>query len=106
VVTNVRSANGAGSSLARERLLADILNECLEAMERGEHDLDRLADRYPGARDKIRPLLETGQILLESSALSRTLETARQSGARPSRRSSSEPGTGATVRRPALTARP
>ncbi|MEE8370233.1 MAG: hypothetical protein V3S00_05640 [Dehalococcoidia bacterium] len=105
-MTYVRSANGAGSSLTRERLLADILNECLEAMEQGEHDLDRLTDRYPDARNEIRPLLETGQMLLNCSALSQPPETPYRPGARPSRRSSAETRAAATVHRPALTARP
>jgi hypothetical protein len=73
----VRSANRAGSSAAKEQRLADILNECLEAMERGEHDLDRLTDRYPDARTEIRPLLETGQLLLRCAALSQPLESSR-----------------------------
>src|SRR3972149_1072677 len=46
-----------------ELILARILEECLEAMERGETDLDRLAGRYPEARDEIRPLIEIAQLL-------------------------------------------
>jgi hypothetical protein len=37
---------------------ARALQECLEAMEQGETDLDKLAGRYPEARDEIRPLIE------------------------------------------------
>lgn len=85
MVTYVGNANGAGSSLTRERLLADILNECLEAMERGEHDLDRLADRYPDARNEIRPLLETGQVLMEYATLRRPLKLPRQPDSAPRR---------------------
>jgi len=42
---------------------ARALEECLEAMERGETDLDKLAGRYPEARDEIQPLLEIAQHL-------------------------------------------
>lgn len=46
-----------------ELALARALEECLEAMERGETDLDKLSDRYPEAQDEIRPLLEIAQQL-------------------------------------------
>ena len=80
MVMCARSASRAGPSHTKEQRLADILNECLEAMERGEHDLDRLTDRYPDARNEIRPLLETGQILLRCAALSQPLEISRLPG--------------------------
>jgi hypothetical protein len=43
--------------------LARVLEECLETIERGETDLDRLAGRYPDAWDEIQPLLEIAQEL-------------------------------------------
>lgn len=43
--------------------LARALEECLEAMERGETDLAALAARYPEAEDEIRPLLELAKRL-------------------------------------------
>ncbi len=39
------------------------LEECLEAMDRGQTDLDELCDRYPEAQDDIRPLLEMAKQL-------------------------------------------
>jgi hypothetical protein len=59
-------------SYARAR--ADILDECLEHMKRGEQDLDELASRYPRARDEIRPLLNVGLALLRWAPLSRSEE--------------------------------
>ncbi len=52
------------SSVAEERALAAIFEECFEAMKNGERDLDRLATRYPWARDEIRPLLDISLALL------------------------------------------
>lgn len=46
-----------------ELTLARALEECLEAIDRGETDLDRLSGLYPEARDEIRPLLEIAQQL-------------------------------------------
>ena len=74
MVMCVRSANRTGPSDTKEQRLADILNECLEAMERGEQDLDRLTDRYPDAQNEIRPLLETGQMLLRCDTFSEPWE--------------------------------
>ena len=47
----------------QELLLAGILEECLEAMRKGATDLDALANRYPWARQEIRPLLEIARAL-------------------------------------------
>ncbi|MBI2912723.1 MAG: hypothetical protein HYY03_02245 [Chloroflexi bacterium] len=46
-----------------ELALAAALDECLQAIERGEGDLDSLADRYPAAKPEIRPLLEIAAAL-------------------------------------------
>ncbi|MEE8347581.1 MAG: hypothetical protein V3S20_09555 [Dehalococcoidia bacterium] len=46
-----------------ELALARVLEECLETVERGETDLDKLAKRYPEAWDEIRPLIEIAQQL-------------------------------------------
>jgi hypothetical protein len=46
-----------------ELAVARALEECLEAIERGETDLDKLTGRYPEARDEIQPLLEIAQQL-------------------------------------------
>ena len=46
------------------------LEECLEAMDRGETDLDELSGRYPEAQDEIRPLLEIAQQLRRQRGLS------------------------------------
>ena len=51
-------------SVAEERALAAIFEECVEAMKNGERDLDKLANRYPWARDEIRSLLDIGLALL------------------------------------------
>ncbi len=53
-----------------ELALARALEECLEAIERGETDLDKLAGRYPEAWDEIRPLIEIAQQLRRQRALS------------------------------------
>lgn len=52
-----------------ELALARVLEECLEAMEQGETDLDKLAGRYPEAWDEIRPLLEIAQQLRQRRAV-------------------------------------
>ena len=46
-----------------ELALARVLEECLQAMEQGETDLDKLAARYPEAEEEIRPLLDIAQQL-------------------------------------------
>ena len=48
-----------------ELALAHVLEECLEAMEKGETDLDGLAGRYPDAAAEIRSLLSIAQELGE-----------------------------------------
>ena len=45
--------------------LAEILAECLEAMKRGESDLNSLARRYPEASKQILPLLKLAAQLRE-----------------------------------------
>lgn len=57
-------------STVEELALARALEECLEAMERGETDLDKLAGRYPEARDEIRPLLDIAQRLRRQRGVS------------------------------------
>jgi hypothetical protein len=52
--------------LARAR----ALQECLEAMDRGETDVDKLSGRYPEARDDIQSLLEVAQQLRRQHGLS------------------------------------
>ena len=49
--------------MAGELALARALEECLQAMEQGEVDLDALAGRYPEAEEEIRPLLGIAQQL-------------------------------------------
>ncbi len=46
-----------------ELALARVLEECLQAMEQGETDLNRLLGRYPEAEEEIRPLLKIAQRL-------------------------------------------
>jgi len=41
-----------------ELALARVLEECLDAMEGGETDLERLVARHPEAAIEMRPLLE------------------------------------------------
>ena len=48
-----------------ELQLAHALEECLQAMERGETDLDGLAGRYPDAAPEIRSLLSIARELRE-----------------------------------------
>ena len=48
-----------------ELQFAHALEECLQAMERGETDLDGLAARYPDAAAEIRSLLSIAQELRE-----------------------------------------
>lgn len=61
-VEEVRSVE----ELARAR----ALQECLEAMDRGETDMDKLSGRYPEARDEIQSLLEVVQQLSRQHGLS------------------------------------
>ncbi len=49
--------------MVEELAVARALEECLEAMERGETDLDALAGRYPEAEEEIRPLLKLAKRL-------------------------------------------
>ena len=58
-----------------ELALARALEECLQAMEQGEVDLDALAGRYPEAEEEIRPLLDIAQQLRQGAeALPITVE--------------------------------
>ena len=56
-----------------ELALTHALEECLEAVDRGETDLDELSGRYPEAQDEIRPLLEIAQQLRRQRGLSAPL---------------------------------
>jgi len=51
-----------------ELALARALEECLQAMEQGEVDLDALAGRYPEREEEIRPLLDIVQQLRQGAA--------------------------------------
>lgn len=53
-----------------ELALARALEDCLEALDQGETDLDKLSGRYPEGRDEIRPLLEIAQQLRRQRGLS------------------------------------
>ena len=60
-----RVPTGARPGAIEELALAHALEECLQAMERGETDLDGLAGRYPEAAAEIRALLSVAQELRE-----------------------------------------
>src|SRR3990172_12264240 len=60
-----RVPTGVPPAAAEELHLAHALEECLQAMERGETDLDGLAGRYPEAAAEIRALLSVAQGLRE-----------------------------------------
>ena len=60
-----RVPTGARPGAMEELALAHALEECLQAMERGETDLDGLAGRYPDAAGEIRSLLSIAQELKE-----------------------------------------
>jgi hypothetical protein len=60
-----RVPTGARPGAIEELALAHALEECLEAMERGETDLDGLAGRYPDAAAEIKSLLSIAQELRE-----------------------------------------
>ncbi len=62
--------------------LAHALEECLEAMDRGQTDLDELSGRYPEAQDEIRPLLEIAQQLRRQRGLSVPLSLEFREGLR------------------------
>ncbi len=51
-----------------ELALVRALEECLQAMDQGEVDLDALAGRYPEAEEEIRPLLDIAQQLRRGAA--------------------------------------
>ncbi len=53
-----RRESWTADAKADELALARALEECLEAMEQGETDLDALAARYPHVGKQIRPLLK------------------------------------------------
>ncbi|MCH7522231.1 MAG: hypothetical protein IH920_00475 [Chloroflexi bacterium] len=53
---------------AGELAAARALEECLQAIEQGEVDLDALAGRYPEAEEEIRPLLDIAQQLKQGAA--------------------------------------
>ncbi len=53
---------------ARELATARALEECLQAIEQGEVDLDALASRYPEVVEEIRPLLDIVQELRQGAA--------------------------------------
>ncbi len=59
-----------------ELALARALEECLEALDRGETDLDKLSGRYPEAQSEIRPLLEMAQQLRRQRGLTIPLSLA------------------------------
>ncbi len=52
------------AELARAR----ALEECLQAIEQGEVDMDALASRYPEVVEEIRPLLDIVQELRQGAA--------------------------------------
>lgn len=58
-----RVADASDVFTVEELVLSKVLEECLEAMDRGETDLDAILDRYPGARQDIRPLLTIAEDL-------------------------------------------
>ena len=60
-----RVPTGSRPGVIEELTLAHVLEECLQAMERGETDLDGLAGRYPDAAADIRSLLSIAQELRE-----------------------------------------
>ena len=53
---------------ADELATARALEECLQALEQGEVDLDALAGRYPEVEEEIRPLLGIAQQLRREAA--------------------------------------
>ena len=53
---------------ASELATARALEECLQAIEQGEVDMDALAGRYPEVEEEIRPLLGIAQQLRREAA--------------------------------------
>ena len=53
---------------AGELAAARALEECLQAIEQGEVDMDALAGRYPEVEEEIRPLLGIAQQLRREAA--------------------------------------
>ncbi len=54
---------------AGELATARALEECLQAIEQGEVDMDALAGRYPEVEEEIRPLLGIAQQLTREAAV-------------------------------------
>ncbi|MCH7998586.1 MAG: hypothetical protein IIA91_03775 [Chloroflexi bacterium] len=52
---------------ASELAAARALEECLQAIEQGEVDMDALAGRYPEVEEEIRPLLGIAQQLRQGA---------------------------------------
>jgi hypothetical protein len=69
-------------SSVEDLALTRALEECLEAMDRGETDLDVLSGRYPEAQDEIRSLLEIAQRLRRQRGLSVPLSLEFREGLR------------------------
>ena len=64
----IRPTSAAEEVRVMEELaFARALEECLQAMEQGEVDLDALAGRYPEAEEQIRPLLDIAQQLIRGA---------------------------------------
>ena len=59
----VRELRSAG-----ELATARALEECLQAIEQGEVDMDALAGRYPEVEEELRPLLGIAQQLRREAA--------------------------------------
>ena len=60
---------------AGEMATARALEECLQAIEQGDVDMDALAGRYPEVEEEIRPLLGiVQQLRREAAALPITVE--------------------------------
>ena len=53
---------------AGELATARALEECLQAIEQGEVDMDALACRYPEVEEELRPLLGIAQQLKKGAA--------------------------------------
>lgn|GEM_PF-3212585 len=48
-----------------ESYLAWALEECLEALDKGERDIEALVARYPQEKEELKPLLEIAAQLKE-----------------------------------------
>jgi len=60
--------SGRAEDILQESTLVRALGECLEALDRGETNIEALVECYPQVKQELRPLLEIAGKLREQGA--------------------------------------